>query len=231
MDNRETILEILRKLHCTIGRPRLEIEGVGEPSIEAQYLTWIKHRKEGEGETAIYVIRDWYEDTCYVTEYRTECIKLPKSGIESLVEYALSTNRKASIHTKGVHIKHDERWDDYSGSHDGSPAEVTDILVELLLDLLGEKPCFSIHQLPFLPYPNDLPPIAVANREALCINCEYVWLEPFGGRDPDSNHCLQMDSTLDAYKNLNSKEIIRLEELVGNGVLCPVFDQTMRYSK
>ncbi len=96
MVNQE-ITHILRKLHSNMGRPRLEIEGAGEPSIEAQYLTWIKHKEEGEGETAVYVIRDWYEDTSYVTEYRTECIKLPKSGIESLVEYALSTKSKVSV--------------------------------------------------------------------------------------------------------------------------------------
>ena len=227
----QKITDILRNLHSSRGHPRLEIEGAGEPSIEAQYLTWIKHKKEGEGETAIYVIQDWYEDTSYVTEYRTECIKLPKSGIESLVEYALSTNSKALIHTKGKHIKHNERWDDYSGSHDGSPVEVTDILVELSLELLAEKPIFSVHQLPYIPYPDDLPAIAVANREALCINCEYVWLEPFGGRDPDFNHCVQMDSTREAINNLKPPQMERFKDLVGKGVLCPVFDQTTRYSK
>ncbi len=130
-----------------------------------------------------------------------------------------------------MHIKHDERLDDCTGSHNGSPAEVTDILVELSLDLLGEKPNFSVRQLPYLPYPDDLPPSAVGNRGALCINCEYVGLESSNPRAPDFNYCAQMGLTLDAYKNLNSQQIKRFKELVEGGVLCPVFDQTTRYSK
>lgn len=226
----KNITDILKRLHTTNRNPRLEIEGAGKPSIEAQHFGWIEDNQEGEGKTAIYVIRDWYEDTSYVTHYDIEYISLPKPGIESLIEYALSSGIKTAIYTKGTHVKHNERWDDYTSSHDGSPAEFTDVLVELSLDLLGEKPDFSLQQLPFLPYPKDLPIIAVANRDPLCINCGHVWLEPFGGRDPDFNYCTQMDLTRDACTSLNPQQAKRLEELVDNGVLCPVFKQTRRYS-
>lgn len=228
--DRDAIGRVLSQLHQTTGRPRLEIEGAGELSIEAQYLTWIRHAADGKGAQAVYVLEDWYEDTSYVTEYRTECVLLPKAGLESLVEYALSAHGKAEVHAVGSRRAHYERWDDYSGDHSGSAEEVCDVLVKLSVDLQGGRPKVAVELLPFVPYPADLPPIAVANREPLCVNCAYVWLEPFGGRDPDSNHCSQMDATLSAFKSLTAEQNAQLEALVKKGALCPVFAQTDRYS-
>jgi hypothetical protein len=229
MDSQD-IAQVLRELHSIIGNPHLEIEGAGVPSIEAQWLGWMRHMKDGEGDKAVYVMKDWYEDTSYVTSFDVECLKLPKTGIESLVEYALSDGMKASLYTVGTHFEHKERWDDYNDSHDGGPAETRDELVELSLDLLGEKPVFSVRSLPFKPYPKDLPYIAVYNRVDLCINCANVWLEPFGGREPDSNHCTEMIMTWGTYKNLAPEERERFGELARSGVLCPGFRQTGRYS-
>ncbi len=231
MDNLKQIPETLKKLHSACGKPRLEIEGAGEPSIEAQYLGWISRFKQGEGNRAAYILNDWYEDTSFVLWNQVECFFLPKEGIESLVEYALSSGPKASLYTIGQHFKHYERLDDYTGAHTGEPAQTSEELLEISLDIGSEKPVFSLRSLPFIPYPKDLPPIAVYNRLDLCINCGSVWLEPFGGRDPDSNHCVDMDTTYGTYKNLTPEQLNRFSNLAQGGVLCPCFVQTGRYSK
>jgi len=229
MVEHEEILKVLRMLHNNREKPRLEIPGAGEPSIEALYLNWFNNAKNSE--PSVYVIADWYEDTSYVTEFNTECIKLPKAGIESLVEYALSTNMGAEVYAKGLRIKHNERWDDYCGEHKGAPEEVTDVLVKLSLEKLQGNWRFNALELPFLAYPADFPKLAIANRLPLCINCQHVWLEPFGGREPDSNHCVGMDMTREACEKLNPEQHRKLDELLTEGVLCPVFEQTARYSK
>ena len=139
------VFTILKQLHSRTGHPRFEIEGAGEPSVEAQYLGWIHHRKEGEGESAVYVIKDLYEDTSYATEFMTECLLLPKSSIEGLVKITLKSEAKeASTAIKGRYVVHNERWDDYSGTHDGSPAESHEVLAQLSLRIKDGNPLFSI---------------------------------------------------------------------------------------
>ena len=231
--SKQQIKNILEKLHNTTEKPRLEIEGAGEPSAQASYLRWIQWKKQGEGETAVYVIRDYYEDTSFVTSFNTECLKLPKSGIESLVEYVLSSKGRAVIQTKGIYLVHDKTRNDYTDSYSGSPAKSSEVLVELTLDLQDDKidkPNFNLSQITFTQYPKDLPLIAIANRIPLCINCSSIWLEPFTRRNPDFNHCSEMCESSKTYKNLSQEQKERFEDLSKKGVLCPLFEQTKRYS-
>ena len=134
---KQDISDILEKLHTTTGKPRLEIEGAGRPSVESEFLKWIKY--PAKGEKAVYVLQDWYEDTSYVTEYRTECVVIPKSGVEEVINLALAMDdKKAILKVDASHIRHFERWDDYSGDHTGEPAKHTEVSVYLGLALEPE---------------------------------------------------------------------------------------------
>jgi hypothetical protein len=139
------VLDILKKLHTTYPNPHLEIEGAGEPSIEARYLCWLDYLPEGEGTQAIYVISDWYEDTSYVTEFDTEVISFPKSELEQLVELALASEGKsASLSLKGIHTIHKERWDDYADTHTGGPEDYHIVQVMLELKIEQDNPRLSL---------------------------------------------------------------------------------------
>ncbi len=70
--------------------------------------------------TATYIIKDFFEDTPYVTAYDVENVEFSRSVIDGLIWKALvSKYREASVRAEGERYHHRERTDDYSGTHDG----------------------------------------------------------------------------------------------------------------
>jgi hypothetical protein len=195
---------------------------MGSQSIESLYLGWWKP------DVALYVIKDWYEDTSFLLDMDVECVRLPRASLDSLAAFALYDQGPARICTVGEHIRHQELNNAYTKYRAGGSQESSKALVELSLSLTP-RPWFSLKRLHFTEYPASLPKLPIYNRHALCVNCEYVWLEPFGGRDPDSNHCGPMVKTWNAYEELDTEQSKLLGQ-VAETALCPFFEQTTRYS-
>lgn len=199
------IRDLLEKLYRAAGFSFPEIEVTVEPSPEAG--RFVQFGQSGLGE------RD-----CAVRATGHTGYMLPEAALESLAEFTLSTKVWGDkLHTVGKRIACGEQ-------------HTEDCLLAIAIVQLDGIPRLKLEPLPFVPYPKDLPPISIANRRELCINCAYVWLEPYGRREPDFNHCVQMDSTMDACNRLSSEQAAKLYELSHGGVLCPLFKQTERYS-
>lgn len=143
MVNNKDIDYVIKKLHKNEGLPRIEIEGVGKPSIEAKNLF---HFSEN-GKNVYYIINDWYEDTSYVREYNTDCIYFKKSEFERLIESALkSESKEANSSITGNREVHKEKWDDFKGEHDGGASETYNVLVKLSLKLKESYPLLLIDE-------------------------------------------------------------------------------------
>lgn len=163
----KSVRAVLAQLHTPRGRPRLEIGGAGEPSVEARCLLWLPDPEGRSGRVslaercvpdpeavpvALYVLKDWYEDTSYVTAYDTEHVRFPRDVLERLVvEAAASPLHAASMTASGRHIIHQERFDDYSGLHGGGPPRVASVQVSLRLRLEDLEPRLDLSYRPQVP--------------------------------------------------------------------------------
>ncbi len=157
---KQEISDILAQLHHSEGLPRLEIEGIEEPSVDARFLKLFYHEgKKGDSiasclrrpldiipeEKAVYIIKDSYEEASYVTDFDIICTHIPKSALESLVKAALeSGSNEATASVEGVHETHRERWNDFVGTHDGGPPVYFPISLQLSLKIVGGRPSLSV---------------------------------------------------------------------------------------
>jgi len=101
-------------------------------------------RLEVDGENVVYIIRDWYEDTSYITAYDIETVTFPKSAIEELIAKALASKDKEAMQKiEAERYVYKERWDDYAGTHDGGPEEYRNIPLSIHLKI-GKKPVIEV---------------------------------------------------------------------------------------
>lgn len=131
----EEIIDILNKENLSL---------ICAHKANRDYIASSLPRLKIEDDTAIYVIRDCYEDTSYVTAYDEKYLRIPKSEIEKLIQNALhSENKEAEIKIEGTYWDYKERWDDYCGTHEKTD-QVWSASIQLSLKLTEEKPCFHV---------------------------------------------------------------------------------------
>jgi hypothetical protein len=139
----EKIYEVLRKLHRTIGFPRVEIEEMGKPSTEASFLNIF--RQEKKTQVVAYILKAKYETKPDVTEYDLDYLLFSRSALETLVKRTLSSEQQSAEHfINGTHKIHKERWDDFAKTHSGGPAKFTDTSLKLSLMIKDNIPYFDI---------------------------------------------------------------------------------------
>lgn len=139
-----------RSPHGRYGKPRLEIPEIGRLDALIARL-WGDYLWGDDEEYAVYVLKDFYEDTSYVLDYDTECYLIPSSALWRLTKAARdSDDKRASISTDGLHLVHRERFDDWSGYHAGEPEQTSEANFLLSLDLETRFPSmlFSVEMLP-----------------------------------------------------------------------------------
>jgi len=126
---------VLEKLHRS---GRLEIEGLNQPSIEAQYLGYFS--PQSEKKKAVYVLRNFYDESGGDSDVDIDFVQFSRSDLEELIKQALESEIKmATVIVKGRRKTHREIWHHYSGYHFGGPSQINSVLVRLTLKM-DEEP-------------------------------------------------------------------------------------------
>lgn len=108
---KQYISELLKKLHSLTGNPRLEIEGL-ELSMASLYLNFFPNDSSGIREKrAIYVLKDFYDESGGGSNNDWDYIIFPKSELERLLRITLGTESKeAKLRIPGSRITFSNHW-------------------------------------------------------------------------------------------------------------------------
>jgi hypothetical protein len=159
----ENVYKVLRKLHRTIGFPRLEIEEMGKPSVDAIFLNVFDSHKKSH--LAAYILNAQYATKPDTTEYDLDYLLFSRSALETVVERTLASENQSAEHfINGTHKVHKERWDDFQKTHSGSPAKFTDAALKLSLMIRDNIPYLDITYTDTPPFKKN-PDIRIASKK------------------------------------------------------------------